>query len=254
MDRSNQLSAKTIALVALHLVWYSLGTMAQDTSRLDSISLEWRKGAEARWAIQPWSQEHIDLFHWKDEDAKGQLIWLELRENWDTNSTPEYQSMIECEDETAWSWWKSKGVLSFYMISSSLFILVGGIAFGLRQQAKTRLAWEGLLEHWPELHTIVQILQGEQATPTFLAAVSQARQRFQPASPMVHPDWSVLNSSEKECLDLILKRLTPTEIAEIMHCTPKHIYNLRSSLRRKLNVEAEDNLDATIIQRFSMKG
>jgi len=54
--------------------------------------------------------------------------------------------------------------------------------------------------------------------------------------------WRLLSAPEKEVAHLLVQHLPVRKIAKQMACSPSHIYNVRSSIRRKWNLEATEDL------------
>jgi DNA-binding CsgD family transcriptional regulator len=54
--------------------------------------------------------------------------------------------------------------------------------------------------------------------------------------------WLLLSAPEKEVAQLLVQHISVRKIAKQMACSPSHIYNVRSSIRRKWNLEASENL------------
>ena len=61
-----------------------------------------------------------------------------------------------------------------------------------------------------------------------------------------HPDWNLLSPSEREVALLFSQGMSVDFIAEKLQCTRPHIYNLRSSIRQKWNMEKSEDLNLRI--------
>lgn len=206
--------------------------------------------AQVPWAERPFAPPFATDFNWSPQDSAGQAQWRMFRENWNTLSPMPFTESPPLESESAWSWWwRSKG--SGWMVGAvGLFLAAGAAGWWRRKRDFTRTDLASFAEHWPELHVIADVLKGQPQDTTFTAALNQIHQRLSPAAAALRPEWNVLNDSERECAELILKRLNPNEIARMMHCTPKHVYNLRSNIRKKLDCEPGADLQAELEQRF----
>lgn len=66
------------------------------------------------------------------------------------------------------------------------------------------------------------------------------------ASTVTKGKWSLLNASEQEVAIYLAEGLTATTIADRMSCTTRYIYNIRSSIRKKWELDAEDDLISSI--------
>ena len=88
-------------------------------------------------------------------------------------------------------------------------------------------------------------LDAEAAWRVFMAA---------PTAPKREGEhWSVLTDAEREVAACLAQHLSVEEIARQLSCTKGHVYNLRSNLRRKWNLQPDDDLVRTI-HRIQAKG
>ena len=71
-----------------------------------------------------------------------------------------------------------------------------------------------------------------------------------PEADNAHNDWFQLSSSEKQVARGILNDRSAQVLAQEMRCTPSHIYNLRSSIRKKWGVESNQALLQAISERM----
>lgn len=60
--------------------------------------------------------------------------------------------------------------------------------------------------------------------------------------PVGHELWELLTSSEQEMARLLGQSIPVAEIAKRMACSPSYVYNLRSQIRQKWQLDAADNL------------
>jgi FixJ family two-component response regulator len=71
-----------------------------------------------------------------------------------------------------------------------------------------------------------------------------------PEADNAHNDWFRLTSSEKQVARGILNDVPAHELADELMCTPSHIYNLRSSIRKKWGIESNQALRQAIAERM----
>ena len=60
--------------------------------------------------------------------------------------------------------------------------------------------------------------------------------------PVGHKLWELLTTSEQEMARLLGQSIPVNEIANRMACSPSYVYNLRSQIRQKWQLDAADNL------------
>ncbi len=63
-----------------------------------------------------------------------------------------------------------------------------------------------------------------------------------PDSRAITGRWRLLSAPEKEVDQLLVQHLPVRKIAKQMACSPSHIYSVRSSIRRKWNLDASEDL------------
>lgn len=61
-----------------------------------------------------------------------------------------------------------------------------------------------------------------------------------------HPKWLELSATEQELAFYLVQHFSIKEIAVKMSCTVGHLYNVRSSIRKKWNLEPEEDLISAI--------
>lgn len=71
-----------------------------------------------------------------------------------------------------------------------------------------------------------------------------------PDANNAHRDWFQLSSSEKVVARGILSDVSAKEIAEELVCTPSHVYNLRSRIRKKWGIDSNQALRQAISERM----
>lgn len=206
--------------------------------------------AEAAWADRPFVPPFAEAFAWQPGDSAGQQLWRELRMNWETLPQLPYEEAAPVDVRSAWHWWWHTGGAKWLTLALALAAAIAGTGWWWHRRLFPRLELASFAEHWPELHVIADGLDGRAVDAAYLASINQIQLRLLPSAPPLRPEWNALNDSERECAEFILQRLGPNEIARLMHCTPKHVYNLRSSIRKKLNIAAGNNLDTEMFKRF----
>ena len=94
--------------------------------------------------------------------------------------------------------------------------------------------------------SITDELQSPQANPNIwedwkaFLNLSQSTQEF-------GEGWNLLSSSEKEVAEFLVQHLPVSQIAKRMACSQSYVYNLRSSIRRKWDLDQEDDLIHAIL-------
>jgi DNA-binding CsgD family transcriptional regulator len=96
-----------------------------------------------------------------------------------------------------------------------------------------------------ERSIIRQALTGHTGAERGLQALGRWMARCQSRTEKLKdhlPAWHELGPAEKELIDCMLKGMTPKEIAQLRGVSTLHIYNLRSHVRKKLNVPKHQDL------------
>ena len=73
---------------------------------------------------------------------------------------------------------------------------------------------------------------------------------FQHDVMRLESDWLMLNPSEREVAIKIVQGKAADEIATQMNCTTSHVYNLRSSIRKKWDLNPEEDFKKAIKERI----
>jgi DNA-binding CsgD family transcriptional regulator len=92
---------------------------------------------------------------------------------------------------------------------------------------------------------IRQALTGDTGAERGLHALGRWMARCQSRTEKLKdhlPAWQELGPAEKELIDCMLKGMAPKEIAQLRGVSTLHIYNLRSQVRKKLNVPKHQDL------------
>ncbi len=199
------------------------------------------------WAARPFAAPWSDSFRWQDSDLNGMQLWYRLRLNWGEPLEPKFHGVTVEVNESVWSWWWSAGQAPWLVAGMVVTALAAVVAWWAWRRERPAPVAGHALRRWPEL----EVLQQRGASKAVLdVAMSGIRERLIP--PRMDQDpwaWSELNEKEQECAGYIVRGLALEDIARMMHCTPKHVYNLRSNIRKRLNLPKDADLEATLRAR-----
>lgn len=129
-----------------------------------------------------------------------------------------------------------------------ILAILGGVAWVLWFRLRRGRVVEGRV--WPNL---VQFLQNGRNRPKAMKELSEIDVLLSlvfTSNEGIEQDWLRLTSSEKSVARSILEEKPANEIAEEMAVTVSHVYNIRSSIRRKWGVESNQELVAAIQRRI----
>ena len=207
---------------------------------------------QAPWAARPFETDLANAFHWTEADSAGMKQWHALRETWPNTSEAFHESFeTPLVNATSWSWWW-KGDEALVTVCLVLGLLViTTIAWTRTRNLKRLHIPHSNLSIWRALRTLNDSTTRIPANEAVVqAAFLEVRNRLLPESA-ASAEWEGLDfsSREMECAEFILQGLGPQEIAEMMHCTPRHVYNIRSSIRKKLDLPSEENLMKILLLR-----
>ena len=204
------------------------------------------------WAIRPFEADMADEFNWTASDSAGMEQWRALREAWPNDSqtfTESFETPVVTA--TSWSWWwqGEEALVSVCLVLG--FLAISSMAWIRTWQLRRLRIPQSNLGIWRALRALNDSAAGIPANEAIVqAAYLEVRNRLLPESAAA-AEWEGLDfsSREMECADFILQGLGPQEIAEMMHCTPRHVYNIRSSIRKKLDLPSEENLMKILLLR-----
>lgn len=207
---------------------------------------------QAPWAIRPFETDMANAFHWTEADSAGIKQWRALREAWPNTAQPFDESFEEpLVNATSWSWWWQGDEALVTVCLALGFLAISAIAWIRSRQLRRLHIPQSNLSIWRALRALNDSAAGIPANEAIVqAAYLEVRNRLLPESATA-VEWEGLDfsSREMECADFILQGLGPQEIAEMMHCTPRHVYNIRSSIRKKLDLQSEENLMNILLLR-----
>jgi DNA-binding CsgD family transcriptional regulator len=216
------------------------------TSAAELVACAEQSGGGA-WTFRPFSNAGARAFQWSDSDLEGMKLWHRLRVVSGEVDLPKVQGVVVEADDSVWSWWWAMDQAPWLMAGCgvSAVMLVG--AWWLWRRERPVLLLEHVTRRWPEL----EVLQLEGASKAVLdVAMNGVREQLLPGRGDRNQwVWSELNDREQECAGYIVQGLAPDDIARMMHCTPKHIYNLRSNIRKRLDLPKEADLEAALRAR-----
>lgn len=223
---------------------YLLLMLAMGAAVLKAGAQEWPE----RPFVHPWSEP----FAWGESDSLAMDEWLEIRERWFENPPAAHPSTHVEISESVWGWWLRSGGVGPVAWCLGLGLIAGGLLRRSNLRRLKRQQSDSALTKWPALSMLATASEGGFSTAARTAAAESIRSLLSPARKELSPPvWPHLNDSEAECAHLTLQRLSTREIADIMHCTTRHIYNLRTSIRKKLDIPTSADLVAELMRRAS---
>lgn len=131
--------------------------------------------------------------------------------------------------------------LGYWRVATSALLLLGFACLGgvvwLKRRERRQLELDGL--RWPAMVSALQkgevdedaTLEWQSLKRSFPRDVKTGKER-----------WEKLSAPEKEVAQMLVELLPVRKIAKQMACSPSHIYNVRSSIRRKWDLASEDDL------------
>jgi FixJ family two-component response regulator len=132
------------------------------------------------------------------------------------------------------------------------------VAFALGSWAWTAVAWQkwGELRRFRSFAVLNAHLQGPLEDVRSEEALAQVRVLehlvgMQDRSTLHRAGvWNVLTTAERAVVQGILADKTVQEMAKDLACTTSHVYNLRASIRRKWELDPEQQMRAAIKQHL----
>lgn len=122
------------------------------------------------------------------------------------------------------------------------FTLIGGLGlWWIRSKSPPKAPRS---ERWGDLQTA--FLRGEWSDETRLRWGHFKSQTKNTVSVVDLACFAHLSHSEKELIQYIMQDLSNEESSKLMACSPSYIYNLRSSIRTKLQLASDQNLDVEV--------
>lgn len=198
--------------------------------------------------VDPWSES----FAWGESDSLAMDEWLQIRERWHENPVGASPSIHVEISESVWGWWLRGGGVGTVAWCLGLGLVVGGLLRRSNIRRLKRQQSDSALTRWPALSMLAAASDGGASAAARTAAAESIRSLLTPAQEELSPPvWPHLNDSEAECAHLTLQRLSTREIADIMHCTTRHVYNLRTAIRKKLDIPTSADLVAELMRRAS---
>ncbi len=149
--------------------------------------------------------------------------------------------------------------LNGLLMGAAAFMLLAVGVFFVRknQQRRTREHTASRLKFDERDHKSIQIIrdalvarsnsEGAIAQLAELKELLEAKQSESMHRWMVKSD---LSESELRLLELIGKGYSAAECSKLMNCTKSHIYNLRSQIRKKLNLEESESLKSWVMREL----
>lgn len=203
--------------------------------------------AESDWAGLPFAEPWSRGFEWRESDLDGMRLWYGLRSDWGEHIEPEFKGIHLETAESIWAWWWAAGQAPYLVVGIAVSVLALGAAWWAWRRELPSAVSGHAFARWPEL----AVLQQRGASKAVLDVVmSDMREQLIPTrAEKERWRWSELNEREQECAGYIVRGLAPEDVARIMHCTPKHVYNLRSNIRKRLALPKDADLEATLRAR-----
>lgn len=213
-------------------------------------------GVESQtWPERPFQGTEAEAFNWTPEDSAGMAYWLTIRQNWADTHQDDIPTAVGGaveSKESVLAWWLRGRDAGWALGCLGFGLVLGLMARQFRSRQKERQRKQAGLEKWPALEVLAHG-SGNPMNPQVMEAAANAIRDLlvTPTPGLVSPPWPQLNESEAECAHLTLQRMSTREIADIMHCTTKHVYNLRTSIRKKLDIPTESDLVSELMRRAS---
>ena len=107
-----------------------------------------------------------------------------------------------------------------------------------------------ILRPWNEITLHLKTGQNQQSALKQLKFLQIRIAIFQHDIRRLDSDWMMLTPSERELASKIIQGKAADEIATQMNCTTSHVYNLRSSIRKKWQLNTEEDFIQAIEERI----
>lgn len=142
------------------------------------------------------------------------------------------------EPESVWESWGMAGLV----IAGTLLMLWAGWKW-----------WQlrGRMRHWPELDRFAKGTGDEEAARTELRMLELLASLRDPEARTVSSAWNKLTPSEQVVAWGTMRNRSVQDLAEELACTPSHVYNLRTSIRKKWQLNSDESLGQAIRARHS---
>ena len=106
------------------------------------------------------------------------------------------------------------------------------------------------LAKWSQLSHYLETGKGRAGALVELEQIEVLSNLLFSEANLAHNDWFQLSPSEKQVARGILHDVPAQVLADELMCTPSHIYNLRSSIRKKWGIESNQALRQAIAERM----
>lgn len=103
---------------------------------------------------------------------------------------------------------------------------------------------------WSQLAAFLQSGKNRAAAISELEQIEILSSLMLPQANNANGDWFQLTPSEKQVARGIFNDVPAQELAESLLCTPSHVYNLRSSIRKKWGIKSNQALRQAISERM----
>lgn len=149
--------------------------------------------------------------------------------------------------------------LNALLMGAAAFLLLAAGGFYIRknQQRRTRKHTASRLKFDESDHKSMQIIRDalvEQSNSELaIAQLAELKELLEAKQSDSMQRWLVksdLSESELRLLELIGKGYSAAECSMLMNCTKSHIYNLRSQIRKKLNLEESESLKSWVMREM----
>lgn len=132
--------------------------------------------------------------------------------------------------------WKRAG-LGIWALACALGLAAGWLSLRIRRMTAFDAG---------DWHTISDELQSPQANPSIWEDW-RAFLNLSKVTETFGEKWALLSPSEKEVAEFLVQHLPVSQIAKRMACSQSYVYNLRSSIRRKWDLDPDDDLVRAIL-------
>lgn len=159
-----------------------------------------------------------------------------------TEDTPELEQLTEAATAIGGvhsEWWAAVGVA--LLVAAGVVWAMAGTLAGMEWRRARR---------WRDLARYLKTGKGREAAERELDQITLLTELTPHHDAEGSEDWRLLTASERQIAKGIALGWTAQQIADDMACTSAHVYNLRSNIRRKWDVESNQALHDAILERM----
>ena len=128
-------------------------------------------------------------------------------------------------------------------------LVIAGTVFLVRA-AWIRWQWKARSAPWPELTRFAHGSNNADGAAEELRMLELVASLSDPETRTHSSAWTQLSPSEQAVVWGTMRERSVQDLAEELACTPSHVYNLRTSIRKKWKLDSKESLVQAIRTRY----